>query len=410
MLVEIEKIKIKDRIRKDFGNIQELADDIKENGLINPPVITPDTYELITGERRTRAMKLLGYQQIEVRPMAVKDAEHQLNLEISENEARKDFSKAERIDYARRLERIESLKARERQAISTVGANPQLMEKFPQAENGSVRDIVASKLNIGSGKQYEKEKFIVDNSDSLTPEDFAEWDEGKLSTNKAFMKIKKEKELLEEQVKQLELSNQNIQNYERLTCMIPELEELIDTGIVTKNTALALMRNLPEMEQKNFIESIPTDKKYTQKQMDEKMQKYKNRISELVQQKTKTETVEVQVDKPETLTKIKNLEEKLEKKAKENEELSSSLIKKEKMINEAIGASTNYQLTSHCSEITLKMINFVKEMSQYDYMAESFNEIPIATRIEYEKCIKSVKKWADRILGTINQEKEMINM
>ena len=30
-------------------------------------------------------MKLLGYKQIEVRPMAVKDAEHQLNLEISEN-------------------------------------------------------------------------------------------------------------------------------------------------------------------------------------------------------------------------------------------------------------------------------------------------------------------------------------
>ena len=60
------------------------------------------------------AVYLLGYKQIEVRPMAVKDAEHQLNLEISGNEARKDFSKAERIDYARRLERIESLKAKER--------------------------------------------------------------------------------------------------------------------------------------------------------------------------------------------------------------------------------------------------------------------------------------------------------
>lgn len=90
--------------------------------------------------------------------------------------------------------------------------------------------------------------------------------------------------------------------------------------------------------------------------------------------------------------------------------MSSTLIEKEKMINEAIGASTNYQLTSHCSEITLKMLSFVKEMAQYDYMAESFNEIPIATRIEYEKCIKSVKKWADRILETINEEKEIIEM
>ncbi len=56
--------------------------------------------------------------------MAVKkDAEHKLELEILENEVRKDFSKAERIDCARRLERIESLKAKERQATSTGGAN-----------------------------------------------------------------------------------------------------------------------------------------------------------------------------------------------------------------------------------------------------------------------------------------------
>ncbi len=44
------------------------------------------------------------------------------------------------------------------------------------------RDVVASKLGIGSGKQYEKEKYIVENKDSLSPEDFADWDEGKLLT------------------------------------------------------------------------------------------------------------------------------------------------------------------------------------------------------------------------------------
>lgn len=196
MLIEIEKIKIKDRIRKDFGNIQELADDIKVNGLINPPVITPDTYELITGERRIRAMKLLGYKQIEVRPMAVKDAEHQLNLEISENEARKDFSKAERIDYARRLERIESLKAKQRMSDGGKG-----VENLPHLKT---RDVVASKLGIGSGKQYEKEKYIVENNNSLSLDDFADWDEGKLSTNKAFTKIKIEKERLEKENKILE--------------------------------------------------------------------------------------------------------------------------------------------------------------------------------------------------------------
>lgn len=80
---------------------------------------------------------------------------------ISENEVRKDFSKAERIDYARRLERIESAKAEERQKS---GAN--LGENFPK---GRTTDIVAQKMGIGSGKQYEKEKTIVDNKELLDP-------------------------------------------------------------------------------------------------------------------------------------------------------------------------------------------------------------------------------------------------
>lgn len=110
-----------------------------------------------------------------------------MNLEISENETRKDFSKAERIDYARRLERVESLKAKERQATSTGGSNPQLMQTFAEAEKSATRDIVAEKLQIGSGEQYEKEKFIVDNQSTLSPIDFAEWDEGKLSMTRVVL-------------------------------------------------------------------------------------------------------------------------------------------------------------------------------------------------------------------------------
>ncbi len=64
-------------------------------------------------------------------------------------------------------------------------------ENFPDLK-GQTRDTVASKLGIGSGKQYEKEKFIADNRSTLTPKDFVDWDEGKLSTNKAYQKIKAE--------------------------------------------------------------------------------------------------------------------------------------------------------------------------------------------------------------------------
>lgn len=48
----------------------------------------------------------------------------------------------------------------------------------------------------------------------------------------------------------LGVDKRTIQNYKKLTEMIPELEELVDTGITTPTTALAIMRNLSEEEQK----------------------------------------------------------------------------------------------------------------------------------------------------------------
>ena len=72
--------------------------------------------------------------------------EHQLNLDICENETRKDFSKKERIDYARRLERIEKVKAEQRMK-SGENQYSSPVENFPHPSfEGKVRDIVAEKL------------------------------------------------------------------------------------------------------------------------------------------------------------------------------------------------------------------------------------------------------------------------
>ena len=179
MLVDIDRIVVGDRIRKDFGDIQELAEDIKENGLINPPVVNKE-YVLLAGERRLRACKMLGWPQIEVRMMDTRDAEHELRIEITENELRKEFTWSERLEYARQLERIESVKAGERM---TLGVND------PQGQTGKTREKVAQALGVGD-KTLRMARSIADNADLLDPAEFADWDEGKLSTNKAFQKIK----------------------------------------------------------------------------------------------------------------------------------------------------------------------------------------------------------------------------
>ncbi|UOF90765.1 ParB N-terminal domain-containing protein [Fodinisporobacter ferrooxydans] len=183
MLIDIAKIKVTDRIRKEFGNIDELAQDIELNGLINPPVVTPD-YELIAGERRLQACKKLGYQQLEVRVMSVKDYEHQLRLEISENEKRKNFTFSEGLEWAKRLEQIEVLKAQERMKNPT--------QNFAQGSSkGESAEIVAKQTGFGNKETYRQAKFIAEHADEET---IRKLNEEKISIHRAYMETKKRME------------------------------------------------------------------------------------------------------------------------------------------------------------------------------------------------------------------------
>lgn len=181
MRIRIDDIKVNDRIRQDYGDIQALAEDIEKNGLIQPPVISED-HVLIAGGRRLQAMKSLGWTETDVHMVSVHDEEHRLNMEISENEVRKDFTMEERLDLAKRLERIERIKAEQRMK------DP--MQNFAEGEKGNTRDKVAEKLDFGSGEQYRKAKYVSDHRDQLKPADYAGWNQGAISTNRAYQQLK----------------------------------------------------------------------------------------------------------------------------------------------------------------------------------------------------------------------------
>lgn len=181
MLIDIDKIVVNDRIRKDFGDIQELADDIKENGLINPPTINK-SYVLLAGERRLKACKALGWTQIEVHMLDTKDEAHDLAVEMSENNMRRNFTGSELAEGIRRQMAIEAARAKERMAEGGRVGNI-------STPSGAARDKAGEAFGI-SGKQAEKVLYVADNAEMLDPSDFADWDEGKLSTNKAFQRIK----------------------------------------------------------------------------------------------------------------------------------------------------------------------------------------------------------------------------
>lgn len=204
MFIDIDKIKVSGRIRKDYGDIDELADDIAKNGLINPPAINKD-YQLLAGERRLRACKKLGWKQIPVNMIDTDGEEQDLSIEISENEARKEFTMTERLAYARKLTEIESAKAKQRQQATQFGHDtvvPNLVQP------GKTINTVAKAVGMGR-ENLRKAQIIEDNKNLIDAEDFKNWDDGKLSTNKLYNQIKEklakaEKELEERPVIKVE--------------------------------------------------------------------------------------------------------------------------------------------------------------------------------------------------------------
>ncbi len=92
--IPIQKILANDQQpRKDFGNLEELAESIKEKGVLEPILIRPKNgqFEIIAGERRYRASKLAGLTEIPCIEYDIADNEA-LEVSIIENIQRKDLT------------------------------------------------------------------------------------------------------------------------------------------------------------------------------------------------------------------------------------------------------------------------------------------------------------------------------
>jgi ParB family chromosome partitioning protein len=105
--IEVSKIqgpKVRDRLEIDPEYIQSLADDIRENGLINPLLVRPsgEGFEVIAGERRLLAVQSLGLRRVACHVQDVDDGTAAV-LRAVENLGREDLSP---IEEARIYERL----------------------------------------------------------------------------------------------------------------------------------------------------------------------------------------------------------------------------------------------------------------------------------------------------------------
>lgn len=141
----------------DESKLEELADSIRENGLIEPIIVTksivPGEYELIAGERRLRAVKLAGLKEIKAIITNPASDKERLDLALIENLQREDLNPIEEaLAYKKYQEEYQYTQEQIAQAVKksrSVITNTMRLLNLPD----DVQDLISKgKISAGHGR------------------------------------------------------------------------------------------------------------------------------------------------------------------------------------------------------------------------------------------------------------------
>jgi ParB family chromosome partitioning protein len=164
-LIPMDMIEVKKQIREDFedeeNSLADLAASIKARGVLQPILLRPteNGYELIAGERRFRASKLAGLEQIPsfIRDMNDEDAE---DAQLAENIHRKNLTQIEEAKKIQadlnKLGSVQAVLDKHQKSKSWLSKIMGLIDLPEQAKRLITENISADPEVIGQVKTIEK--------------------------------------------------------------------------------------------------------------------------------------------------------------------------------------------------------------------------------------------------------------
>ncbi|MDG2835039.1 ParB/RepB/Spo0J family partition protein, partial [Vibrio parahaemolyticus] len=155
--LNIEKIRAKkDQPRKSFDkeSLENLADSIKENGVLQPLIVTKkgEYYEIVAGERRYRASKIANLKTL---PCIIKDIDDVTASKIAliENIQREDLNPIEEAYGYKRI--IEEYNLTQEELAKAIGKSRSYISntlRLLNLDNRVIELIQNGELTMGHGK------------------------------------------------------------------------------------------------------------------------------------------------------------------------------------------------------------------------------------------------------------------
>lgn len=178
-LTKIEPNRNQPRKRFEEESLSELSESIKEYGLLQPIIVTKkdDYYEIVAGERRWRAAKKAGLEEISV---IIKDDDERRNKEIAliENIQREDLNPIEKAlgikslmdEYGLTQQRVAEILGKARSSIANTVRILNLDERvIALAIEGKLTEGHCKSLMAidDEDKQYEMALYMIESGDSV---------------------------------------------------------------------------------------------------------------------------------------------------------------------------------------------------------------------------------------------------
>lgn len=207
MEIETNKIKVSERIRKDFIEIDDLANSIKELGQIQAITIDKDN-NLIAGHRRLLACEKLGIK-VKAEVVNVNDELHHLDMELAENVKRKDFNPMELAEgLSRRKELYEALHPETKHGAIGGGHDRSRVSESDTLVNRFTQDTAK---RIGKSETFVREHLQLND---IKEEDKQKVRNNKLKKSEALTVFRKEKKVEAIKQKVKEVTSESINLYE----------------------------------------------------------------------------------------------------------------------------------------------------------------------------------------------------
>ena len=336
--INIDELKPHPRNNEFFDDMtgekwNEFLESIRTSGVIEPIVVTTDMV-IVSGHQRVRACKELGIPEIMCEIKTYKDEDSIIKDLLETNIRQRGDIGGSAKKVGRRIKELERLYG----VQQGNGSN-----QYEQKPNNSVIAVTQSDIAAKLG-----------------------------------------------------MSVDTLQNYKMLADMIPELEELMDTGIVSKSTALSMIKNLSEEEQESLIESLDTTKKITKREAE----KYIEEIRRL------KEDPQIPEDYESTKRELKgwkedyrNLRSQFDEKVLELQDLRKQI---ENMKETTPTEQYNQKLKNSTIFFCSRVADFIEKTGGYVWLAEHLNELPDYERKSYINAVNAIYAWADNLLRNIN--------